>query len=80
MRDYIKKVYDELDIKGHQYKDLRHSFAIRCIQAGCDYGSLSRLLGVTQIERLYAAYQPYVKEDPRKYMEKAMGAIFSSLR
>lgn len=80
LRDYIKKVYDELDIKGHQYKDLRHSFAIRCIEAGCDYGSLSRLLGVTHIDRLFAAYQPYVKEDPRKYMEKAMGAISSSSR
>ena len=76
----MKRVFDSLDIQGHQYKDLRHSFAIRCIQAGCDYGSLSRLLGVTQIERLYAAYQPYVKEDPRKYMDKAMGAISSSLR
>lgn len=80
LRDYIKKVYDELDIKGHQYKDLRHSFAIRCIEAGCDYGSLSKLLGVTQIERLYAAYQPYIKENPRKYMEKAMNAIPSLSR
>jgi len=75
VRDYMKKVYDALDIKGHQFKDLRHSFAIRCIEAGCDYGSLAKLLGVTQIERLFNAYQSYVKENPRKYMEKAVNAI-----
>ena len=75
VRDYTKKVYDDLDIKGHQYRDLRHSFAIRCIESGCDYGSLSKLLGVTQIERLFAAYQSYVNENPRKFMERAMNAI-----
>ena len=78
LRDYVKKVYDELDIKGHQFKDLRHSFAIRCLEAGCDYGSLSKLLGVSKIERLFVTYRSYVKENPKKYMEQAMKSILSA--
>ncbi len=59
---------------------MRHSFAIRCIEAGCDFGSLSKLLGVTQIDRLFATYQPYIKENPRKFMVRALNAIPLTLR
>lgn len=59
-------------IKGHQYKDFRHSFAVRCLQCGCDYLTLAKLLGADSIENLVKTYKGFVKENPRKYMEKIM--------
>ena len=43
-RNYYKRVMEKLDIPKLKYHGLRHSFATRCIEVGCDYKTVSVLL------------------------------------
>ena len=72
VRTYAKAIFKTLGIKGHQYKDFRHSFAVRCLQCGCDYPTLAKLLGTDSIENLVKTYKGFVKENPRAVMEAFM--------
>ena len=44
-RNYYTKLMEKLGIPKLKYHGLRHSFATRCIEAGCDYKTVSVLLG-----------------------------------
>lgn len=44
-RNYYNGLMTKLDIPKLKYHGLRHSFATRCIEAGCDYKTVSVLLG-----------------------------------
>ena len=44
-RNYYNGLMAKLDIPKLKYHGLRHSFATRCIEAGCDYKTVSVLLG-----------------------------------
>ena len=44
-RNYYNGLMVKLDIPKLKYHGLRHSFATRCIEAGCDYKTVSVLLG-----------------------------------
>lgn len=44
-RNYYKRLMEKLDIPKLKYHGLRHSFATRCIEVGCDYKTVSVLLG-----------------------------------
>ena len=48
-RNYYKRVMEKLDIPKLKYHGLRHSFATRCIEVGCDYKTVSVLLGHSNI-------------------------------
>lgn len=44
-RKYFNKVLNELKIKQFNFHSLRHTFATNCISLGCDYKTVSELLG-----------------------------------
>ena len=44
-RKYFDKVLKELKIKHFNFHSLRHTFATNCISLGCDYKTVSELLG-----------------------------------
>ena len=44
-RKYFNKVLKELKIKQFNFHSLRHTFATNCISLGCDYKTVSELLG-----------------------------------
>lgn len=48
-RNYYDNLMAKLGIPKLKYHGLRHSFATRCIEAGCDYKTLSVLLGHSNI-------------------------------
>ena len=49
-RNYYNSLMTKLDIPKLKYHGLRHSFATRCIEAGCDYKTVSVLLGHSNVE------------------------------
>ena len=50
---------EKLDIPKLKYHGLRHSFATRCIEAGCDYKTVSVLLGHSNISTTLNLYDFY---------------------
>ena len=44
-RKHFNKVLRELKIKQFNFHSLRHTFATNCISLGCDYKTVSELLG-----------------------------------
>lgn len=44
-RKYFNKILKELKIKHFNFHSLRHTFATNCISLGCDYKTVSELLG-----------------------------------
>ena len=48
-RLYYNRVLKELDLPHLKFHALRHTFATRCIECGCDYKSLSELLGHSNV-------------------------------
>ena len=75
IRNRVNSIFKQLGIKGFQFKALRHSFAVRCLEEGCDIVTLGALLGTASYEVLAARYAPYIKPQPAKFMELAMGRI-----
>lgn len=72
LRAYLKGVFKILSIKGHQFKDLRHGFAVRCLESGCDIVTLAALLGTNSLKHIMDTYSPYVHSTPRRSMEAMM--------
>lgn len=70
IRDSLKVVAKNLDLPVLTFQDLRHTFAIRCIESGCDLVTLMNLLGIAQPGAIYDLYAPYFK--PR--LKEAMNA------
>lgn len=77
VRLHLKKLTEAIGINRVQFKDLRHSFAVRCLEAGCNYDTLAQLLGNGSIENLAKTYGPYVKKDVRGCMERVMASMCS---
>lgn len=48
-RLYYNRVLKELELPHRKFHALRHTFATRCIECGCDYKSLSELLGHSNV-------------------------------
>ena len=55
-RNYYNRLMEKLDIPKLKYHGLRHSFATRCIEAGCDYKTVSVLLGHSNISTTLNLY------------------------
>ena len=55
-RNYYNGLMAKLDIPKLKYHGLRHSFATRCIEAGCDYKTVSVLLGHSNISTTLNLY------------------------
>ena len=55
-RNYYNELMAKLGIPKLKYHGLRHSFATRCIEAGCDYKTVSVLLGHSNISTTLNLY------------------------
>lgn len=65
-RNYYNGLMVKLDIPKLKYHGLRHSFATRCIEAGCDYKTVSVLLGHSNISTTLNLYvHPNMKQKKR---------------
>lgn len=75
VRLHVRNLCKLLEIKGVEYKDLRHSFAIRCLEIGCDYVTLARLMGSANINRMIDTYDKYIRRNPRQLVNLTVDSI-----
>lgn len=66
----LKKYTTALDLKDVHFHTLRHTFATRCIEAGCDTKTLSEMLGHSNISTTMNRYVHPSLDFKRKNMEK----------
>lgn len=74
-RNYYNGLMQRLDIPKLKYHGLRHSFATRCIEAGCDYKTVSVLLGHSNISTTLNLYVHPNMEQKKRCISK----MFKSL-
>ncbi len=74
-RNYYNKFMATLGIPKLKYHGLRHSFATRCIEAGCDYKTVSVLLGHSNISTTLNLYVHPNMEQKKRCISK----MFKSL-
>ena len=74
-RNYYGKLMAKLGIPKLKYHGLRHSFATRCIEAGCDYKTVSVLLGHSNISTTLDLYVHPNMEQKKRCIAK----VFKSL-
>lgn len=74
-RNYYKRLMEKLDIPKLKYHGLRHSFAARCIEVGCDYKTVSVLLGHSNISTTLNLYVHPNMEQKKRCIDK----VFKSL-
>ena len=74
-RNHYNGLMTKLDIPKLKYHGLRHSFATRCIEAGCDYKTVSVLLGHSNISTTLNLYVHPNMEQKKRCITK----MFKSL-
>ncbi len=74
-RNYYNNLMARLNIPKLKYHGLRHSFATRCIEAGCDYKTVSVLLGHSNITTTLNLYVHPNMEQKKRCIAK----MFKSL-
>ena len=74
-RNCYNSLMKKLDIPKLKYHGLRHSFATRCIEAGCDYKTVSVLLGHSSISTTLNLYVHPNMEQKKRCITK----MFKSL-
>ncbi len=74
-RSYYTKVINELNLPHLKFHGLRHSFATRCIESGCDYKTVSVLLGHSNISTTLNLYVHPNMDQKRKCIDKMFKAL-----
>ena len=74
-RNYYNRLMDKLDIPKLKYHGLRHSFATRCIEAGCDYKTVSVLLGHSNISTTLNLYVHPNMEQKKRCINKMLKSL-----
>ena len=74
-RNHYKRFMDRLDIPALKYHGLRHSFATRCIEAGCDYKTVSALLGHSNISTTMDLYVHPDMAQKKRCIEKVVKSL-----
>lgn len=74
-RNYYNGLMEKLGIPRLKYHGLRHSFATRCIEVGCDYKTVSVLLGHSNISTTLNLYVHPNMEQKKRCITK----MFKSL-
>lgn len=68
-RTYYNNTLKSLDIPHKKFHCLRHTFATRCIECGCDYKSLSEILGHSNVSTTMNLYVHPQMQLKRKCVE-----------
>ena len=74
-RNYYKGLMAKLGIPKLKYHGLRHSFATRCIEAGCDYKTVSVLLGHSNISTTLDLYVHPNMEQKKRCIAKMIKSL-----
>ena len=73
--NYYNRLMEKLDIPKLKYHGLRHSFATRCIEAGCDYKTVSVLLGHSNISTTLNLYVHPNMEQKKRCINKMLKSL-----
>ena len=71
LRTHFRKLCQALGIADVRFHALRHSFATRCIAAGCDVKTISSLLGHSSVSTTLELYVHPTLEQKRRAIEKS---------
>lgn len=74
-RNYFTRLMKELGFRHIKFHGLRHSFATRCIETGCDYKTVSALLGHANISTTLNLYVHPNIEHKKKCVDRVAKAI-----
>lgn len=74
-RNYYKNLLCQLGIPDLKYHGLRHSFATKCIEAGCDYKTVSVLLGHTDISTTLNLYVHPNTDQKKRCVDKMLKSL-----
>ena len=74
-RNYYNRLMEKLDIPKLKYHGLRHSFATRCTEAGCDYKTVSVLLGHSNISTTLNLYVHPNMEQKKRCINKMLKSL-----
>ncbi len=74
-RNYYNRLMEKLGIPKLKYHGLRHSFATRCIEAGCDYKTVSVLLGHANISTTLNLYVHPNMEQKKRCINKMLKSL-----
>lgn len=72
LRKHFYKISTQLELTGIHFHGLRHTFATRCIESGCDVKTVSALLGHANVSTTMDLYVHPDITQKRKAIEKAM--------
>jgi integrase len=70
LRDYYHRLLERLKIRRLRFHALRHSFATRCIESGCDYKTVSAILGHSSISTTLDLYVHPDTAQKRRCLER----------
>ena len=71
-RSYFARFLKRNGLPPINYHGLRHSFATRCVESGCDYKTLSAILGHSNISTTLNLYVHPSMEQKRRCIEKML--------
>lgn len=74
-RSYYKRLMAQLDIPKLKFHGLRHSFATRCIESGCDYKTVSVILGHANISTTLDLYVHPNMEQKKRCIDRVFKAL-----
>lgn len=74
-RVYYRKVLQHLDLPLIKFHGLRHSFATRCIESGCDYKAVSVILGHGDISTTLNMYVHPSQEQKKRCIERMLSYL-----
>ena len=74
-RAYYKSFMTELGMPQMKFHGLRHSFATRCIESGCDYKTVSVLLGHANIGTTLNLYVHPTSDQKKKCIDKVFRGL-----
>lgn len=75
MRNHFKRLVASLGIPLRRFHGLRHTFATRCVEARCDYKTLSAILGHTNVSTTLNLYVHPGLEQKRRCVEEMAKSI-----
>lgn len=77
MRAHLKKTLRRLNLPQIRFHALRHTFATRCVEAGCDVKTLSSILGHSSVQVTLNLYVHPTIEQKRQCLNNMMKTLYS---